>query len=301
MQKTCAIIAIGALAVSVSQFAWAQTSSPEQSPRSADQSSALRDEVRATLEGAGFKNIRIMSESFLVHAIDPGGNPVVMVVHPDSQAILPEASEDQDEAIPSEPGYPDALSDLSEDAEEQATAPTPRGTRIGKSSKMTDRPPASEDQRPAQAGERAAKSAKMTDQDKNSGAAEQAEAHETPSQSAKMGDGAPGQTADNKKIPGRLNGMTTQMNAGEQGGLQLSTAQRTEIWKRLANQPATSAPSGFQPKVGATVPPSLQLKSLPNSVSSQVPQVQSYDYAMVQSQVLIVDPATKKIVSIITE
>jgi hypothetical protein len=32
-----------------------------------------------------------------------------------------------------------------------------------------------------------------------------------------------------------------------------------------------------------------------------VPQIQSYDYAMVQSQLLIVDPATKKIVSIITE
>jgi hypothetical protein len=45
----------------------------------------------------------------------------------------------------------------------------------------------------------------------------------------------------------------------------------------------------------------MQLKTLPSSVSNQVPQVQSYDYAMVQNQLLIVDPATKKIVSIITE
>ena len=49
------------------------------------------------------------------------------------------------------------------------------------------------------------------------------------------------------------------------------------------------------------MPASVQLKTLPSSVSNQVPQVQSYDYAMVQSQLLIVDPATKKIVSIITE
>ncbi len=60
-------------------------------------------------------------------------------------------------------------------------------------------------------------------------------------------------------------------------------------------------PSSFKPKVGATVPTSLQLKSLPGSISSQVPQVQSYDYAMVQRQLLIVDPTNKKITSIISE
>jgi hypothetical protein len=49
------------------------------------------------------------------------------------------------------------------------------------------------------------------------------------------------------------------------------------------------------------MPACLQLKSLPNSVSSQVPQVRSYHYAMVQNELLIVDPATKKIVIIITE
>ena len=49
------------------------------------------------------------------------------------------------------------------------------------------------------------------------------------------------------------------------------------------------------------MPTSLQLKSLPNSVSRQVAQVQSYHYAMVQNELLIVDPATKKIVIIITE
>jgi len=45
----------------------------------------------------------------------------------------------------------------------------------------------------------------------------------------------------------------------------------------------------------------MRLKTLPSSVLSQVPQIQSYHYAMLQSQPLIVDPTTKKIVSIITE
>lgn len=248
MQKACGIIAISAIALSASQFASAQTSSPDHAARTRDQSSAAREEVKNTLRDAGFTNIRIMSESFLVHAIDQDGNPVVMVVRPDSRAIMPEASEGQDQANAPEPGDPDSLADLSED-EDEATAPTPRAGRIGKSSKMTDRPPYPGDE-------------------------ERADAGQAPS------------------------GMMTE---GGQGALSLSTTQRAEIWKRLGSQQATNALPGFEPKVGATVPASLQLKSLPNSVSSQVPQVQSYNYAMVESQLLIVDPATKKIVSIITE
>ena len=116
MQKACGIIAISAIALSASQFASAQTS--DQSSRLASQSSALRalrEEVKNTLRDAGFTNIRIMSESFLVRAINQNGDPVVMVVHPDAHAIVPEASEDQDEANAAGAGDPDSFADLSED------------------------------------------------------------------------------------------------------------------------------------------------------------------------------------------
>jgi len=272
MQKACGIIAISAIALSASQFASAQT--PDQSSRLASQSSALRalrEEVKNTLRDAGFTNIRIMSESFLVRAINQNGDPVVMVVHPDAHAIVPEASEDQDEANAAGPAIRIRLPTFPK----MAFAPQPRA-RIGKSSKLTDRPPM------AEGGERA-------------------EDHQSPSRSANMRDGRASQSADNEKIPGRPNGMMTEMKEAEQGALALTTAQRAEIWQRLGNQQATNAPPGFQPKVGAIVPASVQLKTLPSSVSNQVPQVRSYDYAMVQSQLLIVDPATKKIVSIITE
>jgi hypothetical protein len=250
MQKACGIIAISAIALSASQFASAQTSSPDRSARTADQSSVAREAVKSTLRDAGFTNIRIMSESFLVHAIDQNGDPVVMVVRPDSRAITPEASEGHDEANAPEPGYPDSLTDLSED-EDEATAPTPRGGRIGKSSKMTARPPYPGDEERADAGQRAdqdtAKSGKMTGRRENSGAAERAEANQTPSQSAKMRDGQPSQSAGNEKIPGRLSGMMTEMNEDEQVALNLSTAQRAEIWKRLGSQQATNALPGFEP------------------------------------------------------
>ena len=64
MQKACGIIAISAIALSASQFASAQTSSPDRSARTADQSSAAREAVKSTLRDAGFTNVRIMSDIF---------------------------------------------------------------------------------------------------------------------------------------------------------------------------------------------------------------------------------------------
>jgi hypothetical protein len=202
----------------------------------------------------------------------------VMVVHPDSMTAPPDLSDEQDETTAVEPGDPDSmpgLSDLSEDQDQSSVAePHPRSIR--KSSKMMDRP-------------------------FNSDAEQRSEAKQTPSESANAKEQGPAQAADNEKIAGRSNGMQAEREHGQQDVLQLTTAQRSDIWKRLGNQPAANAPSGFQPKVGAIVPPSVQLSSLPSSVSSQMPQLQPYNYAMVQSQLLIVDPASKKIVSIITE
>jgi hypothetical protein len=327
MQKACGIIAIVAIALGASQLASiqkasAQTSDPSRrtadgpSAPAADPSSTTRDEVRAKLEEAGFSNIQIMSESFLVRAIGPDGSPVVMVVHPDSQAMTPEASDDQDAANAREAGDADALGDLSEDDEEDAVAPAPPDHRSGKSAKTMDRAPAADSNR-AEGRQGAANSAMATDRRESAVTERQPQSNSMPnqvpnqvpsqvpnqtqSQSAKMRDEGLRQSADNQTPPGRPNGMAPDMKESEQRALDLSNAQRAEIWKQLGNQQATNAPPGFQPKVGATVPASMQLRSLPNSLSSEVPQVQSYNYAMVQSQLLIVDPATNRIVSIITE
>jgi hypothetical protein len=324
MQKVCGIIAIVAIALGASQLisvrpASAQTSDPsrraaEGPPASAaDQLSTTRDEVRARLEEAGFSNIQIMSESFLVRAIGPDGSPVVMVVHPDSQALMPEASDDQDAANVRESGDADTLGDLSEDDEEEAVVPTPRSHRFGKSAKTMDRAPAEKSKGEAPRGQRADAPTVTTGREQNAAMGQQPQSNAAPtqlpgqtpnqaqSQSAKMRDEGVRPSADNQTSPGRPNGMASDTKERAQPALDLSNAQRAEIWKRLGNQQTTDTPPGFQPKVGATVPASMQLRSLPNSVSSQVPQVQSYNYAMVQSQLLIVDPATNRIVSIITE
>ena len=83
--------------------------------------------------------------------------------------------------------------------------------------------------------------------------------------------------------------------------LNLSNTQRHEIWQSLGKQTTKeNAPVGFKAMVGETAPGSIKLQPLPGDVSSRVPAVKSYDYAMLQNQVLIVDPSSKKIVDIVT-
>ena len=84
--------------------------------------------------------------------------------------------------------------------------------------------------------------------------------------------------------------------------LNLSNTQRHEIWQSLSKQAAKeNAPAGFKAMVGETAPGSIKLQPLPGDVSSRVPAVKSYDYAMLQNQVLIVDPSSKKIVDIVSQ
>lgn len=49
---------------------------------------ALRQQVQQNLSKAGFSDIKIMPESFLVRAKDPNGNPIMMVINPDSVAAV---------------------------------------------------------------------------------------------------------------------------------------------------------------------------------------------------------------------
>ncbi len=84
----------GGLAVLLAMPAVAQTNSPNQnsdpsatgsvSSQSQNASTPLRQQVQQNLAKAGFSDIKVMPESFLVRAKDPSGNPVMMVINPDS-------------------------------------------------------------------------------------------------------------------------------------------------------------------------------------------------------------------------
>jgi hypothetical protein len=83
--------------------------------------------------------------------------------------------------------------------------------------------------------------------------------------------------------------------------LNLTSTQEHTILQSVNKQSAKKeiSPSGFKAAVGQAVPTSIPLHGLPNDVTSQVPAVKSYDYAMLQNQLLIVNPKSRKIVDII--
>jgi hypothetical protein len=51
----------------------------------------IREQLQKNLQSAGFTDIKMMPSSFLVRAKDPNGNPVMMVINPDSVAAVVES------------------------------------------------------------------------------------------------------------------------------------------------------------------------------------------------------------------
>ncbi len=83
--------------------------------------------------------------------------------------------------------------------------------------------------------------------------------------------------------------------------LNLTGAQQKEIWQGVSQQASKeTAPATFKATLGEATPSSIKLQPLPTKVSSEVPAVKSYDFAMLQNQVLIVDPSSRKIVDIVS-
>jgi hypothetical protein len=76
------ILAAGmTLALAAPSFA---QSSQGQNSMSGQNPAQLRQQVRQNLADAGFTDIKVMPESFLVRAKDKSGNPVMMIINPDS-------------------------------------------------------------------------------------------------------------------------------------------------------------------------------------------------------------------------
>jgi hypothetical protein len=83
--------------------------------------------------------------------------------------------------------------------------------------------------------------------------------------------------------------------------LSLSSTQQHKAWKDLyvksLNQ---TAPSGFNATVGAVVPNSVTIAPVTTKAASDVPALKSYNFAMLQHKLLIVNPNDKKIAEVIT-
>ncbi len=92
----CGLLLAGALTGSVhaaSGDAGGATTGASPTAQKAGSGSGLVQKMRDDLAKAGFTDIQIMPSSFLVRAKDSAGNPVMMVINPDSVAAVTEESQ----------------------------------------------------------------------------------------------------------------------------------------------------------------------------------------------------------------
>jgi Protein of unknown function (DUF1236) len=82
--------------------------------------------------------------------------------------------------------------------------------------------------------------------------------------------------------------------------LSLTSAQQKTAWNDLKSTAKQTPPSGFDAKSGSVVPSALKLELMPSKAAKDVPSLRSYDFAMVQGKLWIVNPSDRKIVEVIT-
>jgi hypothetical protein len=97
MMKTATLVAL-AMLTTASSAAFAQANSPSDAPANTAPGKAqanganTRQQLTTNLQQAGFTDVKLMPESFLVQAKDKAGNPMTMFITPDSVAEVTTAA-----------------------------------------------------------------------------------------------------------------------------------------------------------------------------------------------------------------
>ncbi|OPY98530.1 hypothetical protein A5906_30885 [Bradyrhizobium sacchari] len=108
---------------------------------------------------------------------------------------------------------------------------------------------------------------------------------------------APNAPASNQ-AQGERSGTSSQ--AAAQGDVNLNRQQETKISASISHlnvRPLTNV--NFSLNVGTVVPRDIQLSTLPPDVVEIVPQYRGYSFALVKDQIVVVDPASYKIVTVL--
>jgi hypothetical protein len=79
----------------------------------------------------------------------------------------------------------------------------------------------------------------------------------------------------------------------------LSAAQRRSLWNELSKQATNQSASGFEAQTGTFLPKSVKIEPIPGKAAANSPQLQPYDYAMVDHDLVIVDPTSNVIADIV--
>jgi glucose/arabinose dehydrogenase len=83
--------------------------------------------------------------------------------------------------------------------------------------------------------------------------------------------------------------------------LQLTPAQQQTIYQSISKtQKNAAAPAGFRASVGAHVPDTVELQALPDALEALIPDAKGYDVAMIEKQVVLVDPLSRTVAVVVT-
>jgi Protein of unknown function (DUF1236) len=84
--------------------------------------------------------------------------------------------------------------------------------------------------------------------------------------------------------------------------LALTPAERIAIYQSVTQtQKNNAAPIGFRATVGAHVPDTVELKPLSDTLAKLVPQARDFSIGMVEKEVILVDPASRQVVAVVTQ
>jgi hypothetical protein len=83
--------------------------------------------------------------------------------------------------------------------------------------------------------------------------------------------------------------------------IELTPAQRTVIYRTIVRERVVAPPAGVEFRLGARVPETVTLQTVPDTVAVEVPAVRSYRYMVINNRVWLVDPATSTVVAEVVE
>ena len=86
---------------------------------------------------------------------------------------------------------------------------------------------------------------------------------------------------------------------GAQEKLNLNPSQERMVTQGLQNEQSQPASPGYQGQLGSKVPDSMNARQLPNQVTTQVPETESYLFVKLPDRILLIDPDTKLVAEIV--
>jgi Protein of unknown function (DUF1236) len=92
------------------------------------------------------------------------------------------------------------------------------------------------------------------------------------------------------------------VDSGNAPALDLSPQQKQTIYQSISStQKNSPAPTGFRAAVGVHVPDAIELKPMPQTLAMLIPAARDMEVAMVEKQVVLVDPKTKTVVAVVSQ